>query len=351
MLTSFTVKNFRLFDDLTVESLSRINLIAGKNNVGKTSLLEAMWIYSGATNATLSIGVSSHRGIAAFPSTAIWDNLFRSFDTQFEISMSATQELQPGYILRITLEESAEIRIPVGDEQKSNGGKTKEGYLARLDYRVVHPNGEISIQTARLDTDGIAFENTSRALIDTIFLPARSPVNPNEQADRYRAIEERLDEGYVIRGIQVIEPRIVDIRAAFAGQIPTYQCKVNMSGLENRRIPLNYLGSGVFRFFEILSALVVKPGGILLIDEIENGIHHSVMPKVWQAIDQLAEELDVQVFATTHSLECIQAAYEALKDRGSLRLHRLQLDAGKIGVMSYSDEALAGAIEYEIEVR
>ena len=111
------------------------------------------------------------------------------------------------------------------------------------------------------------------------------------------------------------------------------------------------MGSGIFRFFEILVALVDTRAGILLIDEIENGIHHSVMAKVWQAIDTLAEELGVPVFATTHSRECIKSAYEALKDRGSFKLHRLQEREGNIESITYSDDALVGAVEYDIEVR
>jgi predicted ATP-dependent endonuclease of OLD family len=65
----------------------------------------------------------------------------------------------------------------------------------------------------------------------------------------------------------------------------------------------------------------------------------------------LAEELNVQVYATTHSSECIGAAYQALKDRGSLRLHRLQEHDGTIEAVTYTEEALAGAVDYDIEVR
>jgi AAA15 family ATPase/GTPase len=176
-------------------------------------------------------------------------------------------------------------------------------------------------------------------------------VLPKEIAERFRDIEQRLEEEYILRGLQVVEPRIQDLRASSYGETSIFQCKVNVPGLEYRRVPLNYLGSGVYRYFEILVILVHSRDGIVLIDEIENGIHHSVMAKVWDAIDLLAEELNVQVYATTHSSECIGAAYQALKDRGSLRLHRLQEHDGTIEAVTYTEEALAGAVDYDIEVR
>jgi AAA15 family ATPase/GTPase len=350
MLTSFTVKKYRLFDTLTIESLSRLNLIAGKNNVGKTTLLEALWLYSGSTNPNLSIGVNTFRGIDTFRLTPAgpWENLFRNFDTQFEIVMSATGEHE----LRITLEDMPEVRIPVDNGQSIDTLGQQERSLPRIKYQTLLPDGEVITQHVRFENGNLVFESRN-ILLNAIFLSARVRFNPREMALRFTEIEQRLEEGYVLEGLQVIEPRIQDIRMSYTGETPIFQCRVDIPGLEKRRVLLNYMGSGIFRYFEMLLAIVVNRDGLLLIDEIENGVHHSVMTKVWKAIHKLAVEFNVQVFATTHSIECIKAAYEALKETpaGSYGLHRLEEKAGNIEVVSYSEDALAGAIEYEIEVR
>jgi AAA15 family ATPase/GTPase len=355
MLTSFTVKNYRLFKELTIEPLSRLNLIAGKNNVGKTTLLEALWLYGGSTNPNLSIGVNALRGIRVFPLTpaGIWDNLFRNFNTDIEIFMTAMRGHEKQHKLRILLEDVNMVRIPVTSESQGNGLEQQESPSPRIKFYTTLSNGEVITQDAKIEHGNLVFESPKQIMVNAIFLAARSGINPTELATRLSVIEQRLEENYILNGLQVIEPRIQDVRISSFGESYVLQCKVNIPGLENRRVPLNYMGSGLFRYCEMLLAIVENRDGIVLIDEIENGIHHSVMEKVWEAIYSLADKFNVQVFATTHNIECIRAAYSAFKDKpeGVFALHRLDDIEGNIEAVTYSEEALTGAIEYEIEVR
>ena len=95
------------------------------------------------------------------------------------------------------------------------------------------------------------------------------------------------------------------------------------------------------------------PNGVVLVDEIENGLHHSILPKVWRAIGEVAREFNTQVFATTHSLECIVAAHKAFAGSGlyDFRLHRLERRKATIRAVTYDQEALEAAIETGLEVR
>jgi AAA15 family ATPase/GTPase len=86
---SFTVKNFRGFEKLTIESLERVNLIAGKNNVGKTALLEALWIHHGAINPDLGLRVDSFRGINVVEPENFMSNLFFRFNRELVIELLA----------------------------------------------------------------------------------------------------------------------------------------------------------------------------------------------------------------------------------------------------------------------
>lgn len=85
-------------------------------------------------------------------------------------------------------------------------------------------------------------------------------------------------------------------------------------------------------------------------DEIENGLHHSILPKVWKAVDQAAENFDTQVVATTHSYECVEAAHRAL-EKDQLRFYRLEAKNDKNRCVTYEPEAINAAIHHNLEVR
>lgn len=112
-------------------------------------------------------------------------------------------------------------------------------------------------------------------------------------------------EDFVLRGLKLIEPRIDRvnfIQGGRRGRIPV----IRVTGID-RPIPLHGLGDGVTRIFEIMLALVNAEDGFLLIDEFENGLHYSVQAMAWQTVLELAASLNVQVFATTHSSDCVEA--------------------------------------------
>jgi len=113
------------------------------------------------------------------------------------------------------------------------------------------------------------------------------------------------------------------------------------------------MGGGMVRLTNLAVYIGNAPNGVVLVDEIENGLHYSVMFKIWKAIALAARESDAQVFATTHSWECIKAAHQAftLDGKYDFRLHRLGRIDGKIGAVTYDQETLDAAIKAGLEVR
>jgi AAA15 family ATPase/GTPase len=107
------------------------------------------------------------------------------------------------------------------------------------------------------------------------------------------------------------------------------------------------------RLASLVLAIGNAPKGVVLVDEIENGLHHSILPKVWRAIGEVARQFNTQVFATTHSLECIMAAHRAFSEseRYDFRLHRLERINETIRAVTYDQETLEAAIETGLEVR
>jgi AAA15 family ATPase/GTPase len=245
MFHSFTVKNFRCFRELTLEPLQRINLIAGKNNTGKTALLEAIHLHSYPRDCELPFLVNERRVASIFLGS--------------------------------------------------------------------------SCRSAKVDA--AAFSDLE--------------------------VANRQDE--ILPPLRMLEPRLQRLSIVLLGEEAVLHGHIGPS----RLVPLPFMGEGIRRLLSILLAINQAKGGNVLIDEVENGLHHSVMVKVWQAIAEAARQADVQVFATTHSYECIQAAQQAFQpqDSGVLRLFRLDRIQDQIRVVEYDQETLNYAIEMTHEVR
>jgi hypothetical protein len=170
-----------------------------------------------------------------------------------------------------------------------------------------------------------------------------------QDVDDFSKLEEVNRQGEILPALQVLEPRLRRLSLLrFAGETAIH----GDVGL-NRLVPLAFMGEGVRRFLSIVLAIATAPGGVVLIDEVENGLHHSVLRKVWQAIGMAARQAGAQVYATTHSYECINAAHEAFsaREQFDLALYRLDRIDDRIEAVRYDQEMMAYALEMFHEVR
>jgi AAA15 family ATPase/GTPase len=122
----------------------------------------------------------------------------------------------------------------------------------------------------------------------------------------------------------------------------------------NDLIPITQLGEGFVRLLRIFSEVLLSESKIILIDEIENGIGYRAQVDLWRGLAANIQEADIQIFATTHSYECIQAAHEVFSasDSYDFALHRLErADNGEIHVVTYNQESLDTSFELNFEVR
>jgi AAA15 family ATPase/GTPase len=118
-------------------------------------------------------------------------------------------------------------------------------------------------------------------------------------------------------------------------------------------VPIPFMGDGIRRVLSIVLAIANAPGGVVLIDEVENGLHYSVMKDVWKAIALAARQFDVQVFATTHSWECILAAHHAFQESKPYELRYFRLDrvGDQISAKSLDEQSLTRIESTDLEIR
>lgn len=350
MYKSFSVKNFRGFEDLQVEPLGRVNLIAGKNNVGKTALLEALFIHSGM-NPELAGRMNIWREIR--PSrdpTEVWGPLFLNFDLDVPITMLSIDSGERTRKLMVEVGKAKETVIPYGGNLVDEEVGWLEGTVERGDLAFTYTDefGKTVIGRGLLERDRLRFEPPETGYSSpVIFIPARRRVP--EDAERFSRLDVEGRQEQVVEVLKVVEKRLKRLTVVpTPGRGQVY----GDIGLI-RAIPLPLIGEGVARTLSILVALADAPEGRVLIDEVENGLHHRVMVAVWKGIAQYARQYDVQVFATTHSDECIRSAHLAFEELGrdEFRLHRLIRQDGKITAMTYDHEMLAAALDTGLEVR
>lgn len=333
MIQSLTIENFRGFERLNVKPVKRINLIAGENNTGKTAILEALYLLLlndsnqlGALPSTFrSASPSGHGMPTPDDFKNFWEFLFRDNEL----------DLVPIIRAERARESALFCRIEIGKQQNVS-----------LSHQAQGP--QISPFSVRVNAC-VGGHNPAQckflALSSRLSDPARDAELYN-QASLPGGNEEKL-----LGLIKVIEPRLEKLRYA---KIPgTTQPMVYAYTSRKNPIPVTQAGQGFSKLLTLFSEMLVSKAQVILIDELENGLYYAILPEIWRGIAAVAEAENIQIFATTHSRECIVAAHECFKETPdyNFALHRLQRVKDRIEAVSLDKGMLEVAIKSGLEVR
>lgn len=363
MLRSFTLKNFRCFQDFTLEPLERVNLIAGKNNVGKTSLLEAIFIFINPRNPELPFQLNRLRGITSSIRVADIEEMrgfFYNQEVEEVIELSSSEDNNLQRVLKISLAESEEPQI-ISNDDDSTSFKPNESLTTEvrtydrlvLDYQDSFGKKDTShlslTSQGKLLSEGRLLGVGSRPKYPLGIYITTSTNSPREDAERFSKLERVGRQDEVLETLRILEPRLQRLTLLVVDRDPIIHGDVGMREL----VPLPLMGEGMRRLLSIVLAIANARGGIVLIDEVENGLHYSVMTDVWKAIAYASRLADAQIFATTHSQECILAAHKAFEtsEKYDFCYHRLDRIKGQIKSITYDRETLATSDELNLEIR
>ena len=160
-------------------------------------------------------------------------------------------------------------------------------------------------------------------------------------------------EQILYEALRFVEPKIERIAPTTIKGSRRVQYGGFVVAIDGKRIPIGSMGDGIWRILEITLAMVNIPGGTLLIDEIDTGLHFSVMIDLWKLICKTAEKLDIQVFATTHNSDCWKSLAEVANSddiaSDDITIHRIE--RGKKASIVFNEQEMAIAAERDIEVR
>jgi len=335
MLTSLHIKNFRGFRDLQIEPLKRVNLITGQNNTGKTGVLEALVLLLGEPGPNLQNHNNRNHLVTLFRSVGgdynenFWNWLYNNKSFDKTIELKATFDTSPASNFGIQLLKTpkrGELRLdkagfPINPENVGNS----------LCYRIGGKNSA----------------DLKPAIFSTL------PSKPEQDAVDYQRVILKRRKRQVEKLLREIEPRLEAVEALRIGDQHSSPSLLYADLGLSEMIPVTQLGQGFNRLLDIYSEIVVEDAKVLLIDEIENGLHHSVMPVIWKGLFLAAKEFDVQIFATTHSWECILAADEAARAGENYDLALIRLDRVKEDIQAtvIDEKSLSTAKELQWEMR
>lgn len=383
-LPSLSISGFRGFPSLSIPQLGRVTLLTGRNGVGKTTVLDAIRIYAVATTSN-----TSSSSLAALLAERLgeqdeWrDGLDEDGDKVLIADYNSLfhgRSFPPGQPISIgpeNDENSLKLEIYKEGQDNLHFKEDKERLmrlLSQIDDTVIPPllvtfKDRLKYLLPEISSrEFMRFLRRQEYLLRTIDNDDQlsgklncefiSPGLPDDESlvefidevalteKAHKPIEAlELILGHRVHGIAVVGRSERRSR-------PRVMVKLSEQG---SRVPLKSLGDGVTRFFGIAAALLKSHDGLLLIDEVENGIHYSVHEKLWTMIIKAADEYNIQVVATTHSWDTIAGFARAMQNpkikNFNSTLVRIEGQGENAQAVEYSKEEIKTASQHNIEVR
>jgi hypothetical protein len=360
MLKELAITNYRQFSSYKMEGLAHVNLLVGKNNSGKTSILEAVQLLtSGGDPSAIALACRRRgelliegRGPSLYAETAEFADirrLFRghSFDDNSSFSVGGSGHPK----VTVTVQATAPLAngrdtglrslvITVGQQAlapliivASNDGVEYERGIESIGFIGARRNERLSLQF-------IGNESMRGAVLAALWDEIAKSGQEDDVRQALRVIEPKLESISPLTGI--FANNYLATNAGFVLGITGHK----------ERIPLGTAGEGMRRLLVLASGLACAKGS-LFIDEIDTGLHYLVMPEMWKLVVSKAVDSKIQVFATTHSWDCVEGLSQFCESNpklsGKVAIHKI--DRAISHSIAFTGESIVGMVKADIDPR
>ncbi len=378
MLKGLTIKNYRIFEEFELPNLGRVNLIVGMNNSGKSTLLEAIHLLTSDDVRASLLHIMDERGefvsgtndfdvrrarLGGYQTSQIFHA--RLVDPDNLVSISSTRGTN--ITLEIAVQEG-NIRKGVRVQQQTLFNDSEEDVSLDSQRRERYMVLRRKVDNQNVLEEGVPITDDGLIFVEDIRFRTRVGRRPQYDQARSRLVTtnylgyddlatlwDRITltpkEDKVVESLQILDPRVE--RISFTSSRTSNSGILLKLRTETEPVPLGSMGDGMRRILAISASLVSVDDGTLLVDEIDTGLHYGALRDMWRLVIETAVRQRAQVFATTHSWDCVRAFQMALKDTKPEYGSLIRLETGTEGVTSveYSASELEIAVEQGIEVR
>lgn len=348
MFNNLEIKRFRGIKYSHIDGLKRVNLFFGKNNCGKSSLLDSIFLIAGLTNPKLPLNVNIMRDYLKLERSDLMLDFFE-LDSSMPITIEANNDEKRELNISMFESTSSKVNLLSGDNNVASTN-VENRYGLVLKCKIDNRQFETSFLIAKKNETEIE----QRIKLDSRYKETLSCRYLNSKFNFYTSIEGLVnvltnkDEAFIVDALRLIEPDMKDIILS--------QNEVLVDIGYDKRIPINMMGDGARKLLAILTTIYECKNGIVLIDEISNGFHYSVMKDLWLAVINAATRNNVQIYATTHDIDSIKGLRDAAlfseeynNDVSCIKLQKTK--EAELKSYHYSLTSVDYSLNQEIEIR
>ena len=361
MIKSLHAENFRCFKELDLSGLKRVNVVVGMNATGKTALLEAIRLGLGGTPNVL-LGMNQARGFfAGFPQPItregfelLWSPYFFNFDASKAIVIDCGDSENHHATTRIFYDVGRSVtavpqQLPQAVTATATAQVLPSSFIPPLAFERTSFSGVRStLYASVLMQGGLNFDSGPELGPVTEFVPSSAwNFNPLQMFSQL-SLQQR--EKAIVDAVRdEFEPSLESLVVLSPSGTPGLYAGLRYL---KEKLPIGYLSAGISRFIAMLSAVLIRGKGVVLIDEIENGISYKIFQSLWKHLLRFSVDNDTQIFATTHSLECVRALLPAMQGHEhDFTLLRAERTNGSSAITLVPGRFLESAIDQGVEVR
>lgn len=343
IFSSVHIDNFRGIKTAQIDGFREINVFFGKNNCGKSSLLEALLMICGQSNPLLPFSMNGVRGFGRFQEDDLgW--VFHNMNTTLPVHIHTEGTKARHMDIRAFKKSGVTVDL-------NQAGVTKDTVPSFYGYEVDFDGGlhsELLVESGNLQNTKLNVSSNYEEELASFYVTPRVPI-VDLGWDTLKQMITNKNVEFLTTVLREIEPKLQAI------MVVGDMVMVDLGG--EKLLPIQMMGDGVLRILLIIMNVYRCANGILLIDELDNGLHYSVMTKLWIALCSAANLLNVQLFVTTHNIDSLRALNHVVNElspeyKEQLAAFKLvHTNEDEVKGLRYDADTFDYMINQEIEVR